>query len=60
LSRHVLAELDKLELPRLQTVMSEAVAYGEIGFSGAVPKEGTAVEEIAALVAELRAAGGLP
>ena len=56
----MLAELDKLELPRLQTVMSEAVAYGEIGFSGAVPKEGTAVEEIAALVAELRAAGGLP
>ena len=32
LSRRVLAELDKLELSRLQTVMSEAVAYGEISF----------------------------
>ena len=60
LSRHVLAELDKLELPRLQTVRSEAIACGEISFSGAVVKEGTAAEEIAALVAELRAAGGSP
>jgi chromosome partitioning protein len=60
LSRHVLAELDKLELPRLQTVMSEAVAYGEISFSGTVPKEGTAAEEIATLATELQVAGGLP
>jgi hypothetical protein len=28
LSRHVLAELDRLGMPRLQTVISEAVAYG--------------------------------
>lgn len=60
LSRHVLAELDRLELPRLQTTMSEAVAYGEIGFSGTAPKDGTAAEEIAALMAELRAVGVLP
>lgn len=60
LSRHVLAELDKLELPRLQTTMSEAVAYGEIGFSGTVPKDGAAAEEISALTAELQAAGALP
>jgi chromosome partitioning protein len=60
LSRHVLAELDKLGLPRLQTVMSEAVAYGEIGFSGAVLKEGINGDEIAALARELQEAGGLP
>ena len=60
LSRHVLAELEALNLPRLQTAMSEAVAYGEISFSGTVPQEGTAAEEIAALMAELRHAGGLP
>jgi chromosome partitioning protein len=60
LSRHVLAELETMELPRLQTVMSEAVAYGEISFSGTSPKDGTAAEEIAALLTELREVGGLP
>ena len=60
LSRHVLSELDKLGLPRLRTVLSEAVAYGEISFSGALPKEGAAADEIAALVAELREGGWLP
>jgi chromosome partitioning protein len=40
LSRHVLSELDKLGLPWLRTVLSEAVAYGEISFSGALPREG--------------------
>jgi hypothetical protein len=60
LSRHVLAELDKLELPRVETTMSEAVAYGEIGFSGTVLKDGAAAEEITALTAELQAAGALP
>lgn len=60
LSRHVLAELEALKLPRLQTAMSEAVAYGEISFAGTVPREGTAAEEIAALLEELRQAGGLP
>jgi chromosome partitioning protein len=60
LSRHVLTELDTLELPRLKAIMSEAVAYAEIGFSGALPKEGTPAEEIATLLAELHAAGGIP
>lgn len=60
LSRHVLAELEALKLPRLQTATSEAVAYGEISFSGTVPREGTAAEEIAALLEELQQAGGLP
>ena len=57
LSRHVLAELDKLELPRLQTIMSEAVAYAEIGFSGSLPKDGAPAEEIAALLDELATCG---
>jgi hypothetical protein len=49
-----------LELPRLATAISEAVAYGEISFSGKAPTDGTAGDEIAALAAELREAGGLP
>ena len=40
LSRHVLSELDKLGLPRLQTALSEAVAYGEISFSGGTAERG--------------------
>jgi chromosome partitioning protein len=59
LSRHVLAEMAAMDLPRLATAISEAVAYGEIGFSGKAPKDGAAGEEIAALLAELRDAGGL-
>jgi chromosome partitioning protein len=47
LSRHVLGELESLELPRLQTMLSETVAYGEVGFSGMLPKDGTAAGEIA-------------
>jgi len=60
ISRHVLAELDTLELPHLQTAISEAVAYAEIGFTGAIPTEGAAAKESADLLAELRAAGGIP
>jgi hypothetical protein len=36
------------------------VAYAEISFSGTMPKDGAPAEEIAALLAELHAAGGLP
>jgi chromosome partitioning protein len=60
ISRHVLAELDTLELPHLRTAISEAVAYAEIGFTGAMPAEGAPAAEVAALLAELREAGGLP
>jgi chromosome partitioning protein len=60
LSRHVLSELGALGLPRLQTVLSESVAFGEISFSGVLPSEGTAATEIAALIAELRGAGWFP
>ena len=60
LSRHVLTELGALGLPHLQTAIGEAVAYAEIGFTGAVPKDGAPGKEVAALLAELRAAGGIP
>jgi chromosome partitioning protein len=59
ISRHLLAELDTLELPHLTTAMSEAVAYAELGFTGVVPP-GAAAAEVAALLAELREAGGVP
>jgi chromosome partitioning protein len=60
LSRHVLTELGALGLPHLQTAMGEAVAYAEIGFTGTVPRDGVPGKEVAALLAELRAAGGIP
>jgi chromosome partitioning protein len=60
LSRHTLSEIEALSLPRLQTALSEAVAYGELGFSGALPMVGAAAAEVAALVAELRSHGWLP
>ena len=55
LSRHLLAQIDALKLPRLEATLSEAVAYGELGFSPALPATGLAAQEIAALLAELRA-----
>jgi hypothetical protein len=57
LSRHVLSELTTLGLPRLQAMLSEAVAFGEISFSGMLPSEGTPAAEIKALIAELRGVG---
>jgi chromosome partitioning protein len=60
LSRHVLAQLEALGLPRVQTVLSEAVTYGEISFSGVLPTDGTSATEIAALMAELREGAWLP
>jgi len=60
LSRHTLAQLDALALPRLETVLSESVGFGELGFSGTLPANGTAAEEIASLIAELRGLGWLP
>ena len=60
LSRHTLAQIAELELPKLDTSLSEAVGYGEIGFSGALPTAGPAAAEIAALLDELRALGWIP
>ena len=55
LSRHLLSQIEALDLPRLGTALSEAVAYGELGFVSTLPTAGQAAQEIAALVAELRA-----
>ena len=44
---------------RLQTVISEAVAYGELTFAGVQPETGPAADESAALIAELRGGGWL-
>jgi chromosome partitioning protein len=60
LSRHLLAQLEALGLPRLDTALSEAVAYGELGFLPALPTTGQAAVEITALVTELRAREWLP
>ena len=60
LSRHLLSQIDALTLPRLTTTLSEAVAYGELGFAPALPMTGQAAQEIAALLAELRALEWLP
>jgi cellulose biosynthesis protein BcsQ len=60
LSRHLLTQIEVLDLPRLETTLSEAVAYGELGFLPELPTTGQAATEIAALVAELRALGWLP
>ena len=57
LSRHVMSELSAIGLPILATVLGEAVAYGEIGFAGAMPRDGAAAEELAALADELRSLG---
>jgi chromosome partitioning protein len=60
LSRHLLTQLEALELPRLDTTLSEAVAYGELGFLPQLPATGQAAVEIAALVTELRTLEWLP
>lgn len=60
LSRHLLAQIEAMELPRLETVLSEAVAYGELGFVPELPSSGHAAQEIGALVAELRGLDWLP
>jgi len=57
LSRHAAAEVGSL--PKLDTGLSDLVAYGEMGFSGRMPA-GKAGAEVSALIAELRAIGFLP
>jgi cellulose biosynthesis protein BcsQ len=60
LSRHLLSQIEALDLPRLDTTLSEAVAYGEMGFLPALPAAGQAAAEIAALVTELLMLEWLP
>lgn len=61
LSKHTLEQLTALGLPRLRAALSEAVAFGELGFSGVLPPEGsTAANELTVLVTELRELAWLP
>ena len=60
LSRHLLSQIEVLGLPRLDTTLSEAVAFGEMGFLPALPAAGQAAAEIAALVTELLVLEWLP
>jgi chromosome partitioning protein len=57
LSKHAAAEA--ASLPKLNTCLSDLVAYGEMGFSGRMPT-GKAGAEVAALIVELRTLGWLP
>jgi chromosome partitioning protein len=57
LARHVLHEIDAAGLPMLTSTLSDLVAYGEMTFSGRVPADGLAGEEVTRLLAELRALG---
>ena len=54
LSRHLLTELEGLALARCETTLSEAVAFGEFGFSGQLPPNSTSALEVATLLAELQ------
>jgi chromosome partitioning protein len=57
LARHVLREIEDAGLPLLTSTLGDLVAYGEMTFSGRVPAEGLAGEEVTRLLAELRALG---
>ena len=60
LTRHALAEAETMVLPKLASMLSQSVAYGEVGFTGRLPTTAPASEEFAALIAELRRMGWLP
>lgn len=57
LARHVLREIEAAGLPMLASTLGDLVAYGEMTFSGRVPADGLAGEEVTRLLAELRALG---
>ncbi len=59
-TKHVLAELDAVGLPRTTACIGDRVAFAEMTFSGRVPAGGDAGQEVATLVAELRQLGWLP
>ena len=58
LARH--AAQEAAALPLLTTTLSDLVAYGEMSFSGHVPVQGIAGEELTRLVDEMRSLGWLP
>lgn len=60
LARHATTEMDTAGLARLDSSLSDLVAYGELTYSGRLPEKGTAHVEVAALIKELRSLGWLP
>jgi chromosome partitioning protein len=60
LARHAAREIEKAELPMLTATLSDLVAYGEMTFSGRIPDQGLAAQELARLVAELCALSWVP
>lgn len=59
-SRHAVAELEAISLPRTTAGIGDRVAFAEMTFSGRVPTSSDAGHELAGLVAELRKLGWLP
>jgi chromosome partitioning protein len=60
LARHAEAEMKQAKLHRLETSLSDLVAFGEMSYSGRVPSSGPAGAEVKALLGELREMGWLP
>jgi chromosome partitioning protein len=60
LGRHAVAELMAAGVSRLNTSLSDLVAYGEMTYSGRVPITGLAGAEVTALLAELTELGWIP
>jgi chromosome partitioning protein len=60
LARHAAREIESAELPLFAASLSDLVAYGEMTFSGRVPDQGSAAEEVTRLIAELRSLGWIP
>jgi len=59
LARHAQREIASAGLPLLTSTLSDLVAYGEMTFSGRVPEQGAACDEVTRVLAELRAIGWL-
>ena len=60
LARHAAREIERAALPMVTATLSDLVAYGEMTFSGRIPSQGAAAEELARLIAELRTIGWIP
>lgn len=60
LAKHASAEIKAANLPRLDSTLSDLVAYGELSYGTRLPPLGPAQAEVAALIAELRTKKYIP
>jgi chromosome partitioning protein len=60
LARHADAEMKKAHIQRLNSNLSDLVAYGELSYSGRIPTSGPAGAEVVALLTELGDLGWIP